>query len=62
MAAQLQNAPVNPTERPFLVEQNTNKIREDIAQQMQLEEQIMQMLQQNSNFQNSLFQLGLHIQ
>ena len=52
MAAQLQNAPVNPTERPFLVEQNTNKIREDIAQQMQLEEQIMQMLQQNSNFQN----------
>jgi len=52
MAAQLQNAPVNPTERPFLVEQNTEKIREEIAQQMQLEEALMQLLQQNSDFQN----------
>jgi len=51
MAAELQNAPVNPTERPFLVEQNTEKIREEIAQQMQIEEVTMQLLQQNPDFQ-----------
>ena len=52
MAAQLQNSPVNPTERPFLVEQNTEKIREEITQQMQIEEQLFQLLQQNSDFQH----------
>ena len=52
MAAELQNAPVNPTERPYLVEQNTEQFREEIAQQMQLQEQLMQQLQQNSEFQN----------
>ena len=52
MASELQNAPVNPTERPYLVEQNTEQFREEIAQQMQLQEQLMQQLQQNSKFQN----------
>ena len=52
MAAQLQNSAVNPSERPFLVEQDTEKIREEINQQMQIEEQLMQMLQQNPDFQN----------
>ena len=52
MAAQLQNSAVNPSERPFLVEQDTEKIREEINQQMQIEEQLMQILQQNSDFQN----------
>ena len=52
MAAQLQNSAVNPSERPFLVEQDTEKIREEITQQMQIEEQLMQMLQQNPDFQN----------
>ena len=52
MAAQLQNSAVNPSERPFLVEQNTEKIRDEIAQQMQIEEALMQLLQQNSDFQN----------
>ena len=52
MAAELQNSPLNPTERPFLVEQNTEQFREEIAQQMQLQEALMQELQQNSNFQN----------
>ena len=51
MAAHLQNAAVNPTERPFLVEQNTEQIREEIAQQMQIEEAAMQLLQQNPDFQ-----------
>ena len=30
MAAELQNAPVNPTERPYLVEQDTEQFRDDI--------------------------------
>ncbi len=51
MAAELQNAPVNPTERPFLVEQNTEQFRDDIRQQMQIQEQLMQLLQQNPDFQ-----------
>jgi hypothetical protein len=51
MAAELQNAPVNPTERPFLVEQNTEHFRDDIRQQMQIQEQLMQLLQQNPDFQ-----------
>tara|TARA_Y100000590_G_scaffold184407_1_gene210156 strand:+ start:3660 stop:5108 length:1449 start_codon:yes stop_codon:yes gene_type:complete len=51
-AAQLQNAPLNPTERPFLVEQNTEQFRDQIVEQMQLQEQLIQQLQQNPNFQN----------
>ena len=51
MAAELQNAPVNPTERPFLVEQNTEQFRDDIRQQIQIQEQLMQLLQQNPDFQ-----------
>ena len=52
MAAELQNSPVNPTERPFLVEQDTEQFREEIMEQMQLQEQFMQQLQQNPDFQN----------
>ena len=52
MAAELQNSPVNPTERPFLVEQNTEQFRDDIREQMQIQEQLMQQLQQNPDFQN----------
>ena len=52
MAAELQNSPLNPTERPLLVEQNTEQFRDEIAEQMQFQEQLMQELQQNSNFQN----------
>ncbi|MDC4231924.1 MAG: hypothetical protein M8319_06325 [Nitrosopumilus sp.] len=52
MASELQNSPLNPTECPFLVEQNTEKFREEIAEQIKLQEQLMQELQQNSNFQN----------
>ena len=52
MAAELQNAPLNPAERPYLVEQNTEQFRDEIAQQMQLQEQLMQQLQQNPEFQN----------
>ncbi|MDC0241364.1 hypothetical protein OAK66_02915 [Candidatus Nitrosopelagicus sp.] len=52
MAAELQNAPVNPTERPYLVEQNTEQFRDEIRERMQIQEQLMQQLQQNSDFQN----------
>ena len=52
MAAELQNAPVNPTERPYLVEQDTQQFRDDIREQMQIQEQLMQQLQQNPDFQN----------
>jgi len=52
MAAELQNAPVNPTERPYLVEQDTEQFRDDIREQMQIQEQLMQQLQQNPDFQN----------
>ncbi len=51
MAAELQNSPLNPTERPFLVEQNTEQFRDEIREQMQLQEQLMQQLQQNPEFQ-----------
>ena len=52
MAAELQNAPLNPADRPYLVEQNTEQFRDEIIEQMQLQEQLMQQLQQNSEFQN----------
>ena len=52
MAAELQNSPVNPTERPYLVEQDTQQFRDDIREQMQIQEQLMQQLQQNPDFQN----------
>ena len=52
MAAELQNSPVNPTERPYLVEQDTQQFRDDIREQMQIQEQLMQLLQQNPDFQN----------
>ena len=51
MAAELQTSPLNPSERPFLVEQNTEQFRDDIQEQMQLQEQYMQQLQQHSDFQ-----------
>ena len=52
MAAELQNSPLDPTERPFLVEQNTEQFRDEIREQMQMQEQLMQQLQQNPDFQN----------
>ena len=52
MAAELQNSPLDPTERPFLVEQNTEQFRDEIREQMQIQEQLMQQLQQNPDFQN----------
>lgn len=52
MAAELQNAPLNPADRPYLVEQNTEQFRDEIIEQMQLQEQLMQQLQQNPEFQN----------
>ena len=52
MASELQDSPVNPTERPFLVEQNTEQFRDDIREQIQLQEQYMQQLQQHPDFQN----------
>ena len=52
MASELQNSPLNPTERPFLVEQNTEQFRDEIREQMQIQEQLMQQLQQNPDFQN----------
>ena len=52
MAAELQNSPVNPTERPYLVEQDTQQFRDDIREQMQIQEQLIQQLQQNPDFQN----------
>ena len=36
MAAELQNSPLDPTERPFLVEQNTEQFRDEIREQMQM--------------------------
>jgi len=51
MAAELQASPLNPSERPFLVEQNTEQFRDDIREQMQMEEQYMQQLQQHPDFQ-----------
>lgn len=52
MAAELQNSPVNPTERPYLVEQNTEQFRDDIREQMQIQEQYLQQLQQHPDFQS----------
>ena len=52
MASELQNSPLDPTERPFLVEQNTEQFRDEIREQMQMQEQLMQQLQQNPDFQN----------